>query len=176
MYHVVAATHNPAKLSAIKQAFFEVFAQVCHIEPVTVNSGVPDQPLGCEQTRLGARTRLHNARIRQPDADFWLAIEAGFDDNSTFSWVVIENANKYSQVRSASLPLPPCVIAKIMHGNTLEQAICALTGVSQTGQQQGAISLLTGGKLTRSRVYQQAVILALSPFCHPLYDDGLSNT
>ncbi len=35
---------------------------------------------------------VDNARRLHPQADFWVAIEAGIDDDATFSWVVIDNA------------------------------------------------------------------------------------
>ena len=87
MHHVVSATTNPAKIQAILQAFDEIFGEgSCHIESVSVESGVPEQPFGSEETRAGARNRVANARLAQPHADFWVAIEAGIDDDSTRSW------------------------------------------------------------------------------------------
>jgi hypothetical protein len=56
MHHVVSATTNPAKIQAILQAFNEIFGEgSCHIESVSVESGVPEQPFGSEETRAGAR-------------------------------------------------------------------------------------------------------------------------
>lgn len=177
MYQVIAATNNSAKIDAIYQAFSQLFID-CHIQPVSVNSGVPNQPIGNAQILTGARNRVKQARQLQPDADFWLAIEAGIEDNSTFSWVVIESRDKYSQSRSASLPLPDAIIQRVLAGATLEQATQAVMTIRHitfpetrqfSGQQQGTIGLLTAGKLTRSLVCQQAIILALSPFHHPVY-------
>ncbi|STJ13540.1 NTPase [Escherichia coli] len=91
MHQVVCATTNPAKIQAILQAFHEIFGEgSCHIASVAVESGVPEQPFGSEETRAGARNRVANARRLLPEADFWVAIEAGIDGDSTFSWVVIE--------------------------------------------------------------------------------------
>ena len=60
MYHVVAATKNPAKISAIAQAFNDVFGEAsCHIEGVEVDSGVAAQPL----------TNLENENWRTPARD-----------------------------------------------------------------------------------------------------------
>ncbi|ECV7513871.1 DUF84 family protein, partial [Salmonella enterica subsp. enterica serovar Enteritidis] len=92
MHQVISATTNPAKIQAILQAFEEIFGEgSCHITPVAVESGVPEQPFGSEETRAGARNRVDNARRLHPQADFWVAIEAGIDDDATFSWVVIDN-------------------------------------------------------------------------------------
>lgn len=53
-----------------------------------------------------------NARQVRPEADFWVAVEAGIDDDSTFSWVVIENQNNRGEARSATLPLPAIILEK----------------------------------------------------------------
>lgn len=104
MHHVVSATTNPAKIQAILRAFDEIFgAGSCHIEAIGVESGVPEQPFGSEETRAGARNRVANARAAAPDADFWVAIEAGIDEGATFSWVVIESREQRGEARR-----PPC--------------------------------------------------------------------
>lgn len=55
MHQVVCATTNPAKIQAILQAFHEIFGEgSCHIASVAVESGVPEQPFGSEETRAGA--------------------------------------------------------------------------------------------------------------------------
>lgn len=114
MHHVVSATTNPAKIQAILQAFDEIFGEgSCHIESVAVESGVPEQPFGSEETRAGARNRVANARLAQQNADFWVAIEAGIDDDSTFSWVVIESASQRGEARSATLPLPDVILEQV---------------------------------------------------------------
>ncbi|MDM3065539.1 inosine/xanthosine triphosphatase [Citrobacter sp. CK180] len=170
MHHVVSATTNPAKIQAILQAFNEIFGEgSCHIESVSVESGVPEQPFGSQETRAGARNRVENARCLRPQADFWVAIEAGIDDNSTFSWVVIENAAQRGEARSATLPLPAVILEKVRQGEALDPVMSQYTGIDEIGRKEGAIGVFTAGKLTRSSVYHQAVILALSPFHNAVY-------
>ena len=161
MHHVVSATTNPAKIQAILQAFNEIFGEgSCHIESVSVESGVPEQPFGSDETRAGARNRVANARRTQPDADFWVAIEAGIDEGSTFSWVTIEDG---------SLPLPQVILEKVQAGEALGPVMSQHTGIDEIGRKEGAIGVFTAGKLTRSSVYHQAVVLALSPFHNAIY-------
>ncbi|WP_058912159.1 inosine/xanthosine triphosphatase [Entomohabitans teleogrylli] len=170
MYYVISATQNPAKIQAIRQAFEDIFGSgSCHIEPIDVDSGVPEQPLGDQETRAGARQRATNARQARPDADFWVAIEAGIDDDSTYSWVVIENATQRGEARSATLPLPPCILKQVRAGAALGPVMSQWTGIDKIGRKEGAIGIFTAGKLTRSSVYHQAVILALSPFHNEIY-------
>lgn len=65
MYHVVAATTNPAKIKAITLAFDDVYGPGQYrIEGVNVDSGVPLQPIGSTETRIGARQRVKETRAR----------------------------------------------------------------------------------------------------------------
>ena len=153
MHQVVCATTNPAKIQAILQAFHEIFGEgSCHIASVAVESGVPEQPFGSEETRAGARNRVANARRLHPEADFWVAIEAGIDGDSTFS-----------------LPLPAVILEKVREGEALGPVMSRYTGIDEIGRKEGAIGVFTAGKLTRASVYHQAVILALSPFHNAVY-------
>jgi inosine/xanthosine triphosphatase len=110
-----------------------------------------------------------NARQVRPEADFWVAIEAGIDEGSTFSWVVIENQLQRGEARSATLPLPEVILEKVKAGEALGPVMSAYTGIDQIGRKEGAIGVFTAGKLTRSSVYLQAVVLALSPFHNEIY-------
>ena len=170
MHHVVSATTNPAKIQAILRAFEEIFGEgSCHIDAVGVESGVPEQPFGSEETRAGARNRVANAKAAAPDADFWVAIEAGIDEGATFSWVVIESREQRGEARSATLPLPEVILEKVRAGEALGPVMSHYTGIDEIGRKEGAIGVFTAGKLTRSSVYHQAVILALSPFHNAIY-------
>ena len=170
MYHVVAATTNPAKIHAIAQAFNDVFGEgSCHIEGVEVDSGVAAQPLTYRETRTGARQRVMNARQVRPEAAFWVAIEAGIEDDTAFAWMVVENQKQRGESRSASFTLPPVVRAGLREGRELGEEMARLTGIDNIKHQGGAIGAFTNGLLSRSSVYHQALILALCPFVHPLY-------
>lgn len=170
MYQVIAATTNPAKIRAISQAFNDVFGSgSCHIRGVEVDSGVAAQPLSDAETRTGARQRVIHARQQVPAADFWVAIEAGIEGDCAFAWMVIENAQQRGESRSASFTLPAIVMAGLNAGRELGEEMARLTGEENIKQKGGAIGAFTDGRLTRSSVYHQALILALCPFTHPLY-------
>ncbi len=171
MYHVVAATINPAKISAISQAFNDTFGEgSCHIEGVEVDSGVAAQPLTNAETRAGARQRVMNARQVRPEAAFWVAIEAGIEDGFAFAWMVIEDHKQRGESRSASITLPPVVLQGIEAGRELGEEMARLTGIENIKHQGGAISVFSHGLLTRTRVYHQALILALCPFRNAIYN------
>lgn len=170
MYHVIAATTNPAKINAITLAFDDVYGPGQYrIEGVNVDSGVPLQPIGSTETRIGARQRVKNARQVRPEADFWVGIEAGIEDNMTFAWMVVEHLQARGESRSASLMLPDIILQGIRQGRELGDAMAVLSGISNVKQQGGAIGIFTQGKLTRTSVYHQALLLALVPFHNEIY-------
>ncbi|MFU0966160.1 inosine/xanthosine triphosphatase [Kluyvera ascorbata] len=170
MHQVIVATTNPAKIQAILAAFDQIFGEgSCHIDAISVETGVPEQPFGSEETRAGARNRLANARQVKPEADFWVAIEAGIDEGATFSWVVIESHDQRGEARSATLPLPQAILEQVRAGEALGPVMSKYTGIDKIGNKEGAIGVFTAGALTRSSVYHQAVVLALSPFHNDLY-------
>ena len=170
MHQVIVATTNPAKIQAILAAFDQIFGEgSCHIDAISVDTGVPEQPFGSEATRAGARNRLANARQVKPEADFWVAIEAGIDEGATFSWVVIESRDQRGEARSATLPLPQAILEQVRAGEALGPVMSKYTGIDKIGNKEGAIGVFTAGALTRSSVYHQAVVLALSPFHNDLY-------
>ncbi|PWC16775.1 inosine/xanthosine triphosphatase [Brenneria corticis] len=170
MYHVVAATTNPAKIEAITLAFTDVFgADNCRIEGVDVDSGVPRQPLGSVETRTGARNRVMMARQVRPEADFWVGVEAGIEEHMTFAWMVVENPRQRGESRSASLVLPESILQGIREGRELGDEMARLTGILDIKRQGGAIGVFTDGKLSRASVYHQALLLALVPFHNPIY-------
>ncbi len=174
MYHVVAATINPAKIEAITAAFHDLFGeQHCRIEGVDVDSGVSKQPLGNLETRTGARQRVMTARQVRPEANFWVGIEAGIEDDMTFAWIVVENNVQRGEARSASLMLPPVIMEGIHHGRELGEEMERLTGIEDIKSKGGAVGVFTHGRLSRCGVYQQAVILALAPFSNEIYRTAL---
>jgi len=170
MYHVVAATTNPAKIKAIALAFEDIFGtDSFRIEGVDVDSGVSIQPIGSSETRTGARHRVISARQVRPEADFWVGIEAGIEDNMTFAWMVIENMHQRGESRSASLMLPEIILQEINQGSELGDEMEKLTGIAEVKRKGGAIGIFTAGKLTRTSVYHQALVLALAPFHNAVY-------
>ncbi|WP_299018786.1 inosine/xanthosine triphosphatase [uncultured Photobacterium sp.] len=165
MSSVIVASANPAKISAVAEAFSTAFpAQTFSFQGISVASEVRDQPMCADETLTGARNRINNARKQVPEADYYVSIEAGIDGDSTFAWMVVENSTQRGEARSASLPLPPKALDKIHQGIELGDVMDEMFNQTNVKQKGGAIAMLTNHKLSRSSVYQQALILALIPF------------
>ncbi|EGQ7661603.1 inosine/xanthosine triphosphatase [Vibrio parahaemolyticus] len=165
---VVIASLNPAKINAVKSAFQIAFPQQAfEFVGISVPSEVADQPMTNEETHRGAVNRVKNAKVEMPTADFYVGLEAGIEGNVTFAWMVIESDTHRGESRSASLMLPPEVLAQLADANELGDVMDKVFGTENIKQKGGAISLLTQNQLTRSSVYHQALILALIPFTNP---------
>nr|WP_241664461.1 inosine/xanthosine triphosphatase [Ningiella ruwaisensis] len=175
---VVIASKNPVKIDAAQIAFQKVFPQSdLRVQGVEVESGVPNQPMDYEQTRLGAFNRVNHAKKAYPDADFYIAFEGGvdvFEDGpKTFAIVCISNGSRISYGQSATLPLPMSIYERLLHGVELGDAMDALFNTHNIKQKGGAIGQLTQGLETRKSIYTSASILTLSPFVHAsLFDES----
>ncbi len=166
-WHVAVASTNPAKINAVHDAFASAFPEVeCQVNGYPTGSGVAAQPMTSAETLLGAENRLRDLQ-QQRQADFYVAIEAGFDDGMTFAWMLVSNGSREGRARSASLQLPEAAVRRLQQGAELGDVMDELFGTQNIKQAGGAIGLLTQHKLSRSSVYQQALILALIPFLSP---------
>lgn len=165
MQQVIVASLNPAKIKAVESAFVEVFpSQKFVFIGTSVDSGVSDQPMSSLETKLGAQNRVANAKKAIPKADYYVGLEAGIEGNATFAWMLIEGQGLHGESRSSSLMLPPKVLKLIEQGQELGDAMDTVYGTTNIKQKGGAIGILTHNLLSRSKVYHQALILALIPF------------
>ena len=175
---VVIASRNPAKIRAVKQAFSLQFPEeVIELIPVSVESGVSDQPLSDEETRHGARNRAQNAHERQASADYWVGLEGGIETIDeqlmAFAWMaVLGPGSQIGEARTVTLPLPPAVKALVDSGFELGDANDQVFSTFNSKQQGGAFGLLTNGIYTREGVYTEALVIALVPFVNTLYSIG----
>ena len=172
---IVVTSHNPVKIQAVRQAFKSQFPKhEFELIPLGVDSGVSDQPMSDKETRQGARNRVEDAKLKIPEADFWVGLEGGLDffdgHLMAFAWMVIAGSeNRISETRSATLPLPPQVQTLVSEGLELGEANDRVFSTLNSKQGGGAFGLLTDGLLTRESIYTQTLILALIPFVHELW-------
>lgn len=171
----VVTSFNPVKIEAAREAFLHSFPlQEIQVVPLQVSSGVADQPRSDDETRQGARNRVADARLKAPDADYWVGIEGGldfFDEHlMAFAWMVVSAAdNRSGEARSATLPLPPGVQELVESGLELGEANDRVFSTINSKQGGGAYGLLTDGLMTRQSIYTQTLTLALIPLVHKLW-------
>ncbi len=166
---IVVASTNPVKAQAVLNGFNRMFPQdEFQVRLVAVPSGVSYQPMTDEETLIGASNRTLNAFYATPEADFWVGVEGGIqeegDQMMAFAWIVVKSNELEGKSRSGSFQLPRPIVALIRQGVELGEADDRLFGRSNSKQGNGAIGILTNDVIDRTMLYEHAVILALTPF------------
>lgn len=173
---VVVASANPVKVDASKKAFTALFPDAdIECESAVVASGVSDQPTSDSETRQGARNRALHASQAIGDADYWVGMEGGIEvideQLMAFAWMVVRSTEgNSSEARSVTLPLPPAVRELVESGMELGDANDKVFATVNSKQGGGAYGLLTAGRYTRESVYEQTLIIALTPFVNVLFE------
>lgn len=170
---VIVGSKNPVKVNAAKEAL-SLTHNEASVDSIGVHapSGVADQPMTEEQTKLGAINRVLYCREHH-QADYYMAMEGGvhlFDFGpATFAYVVIANNTQQAPSigRGALLPLPMAVYESLQTGEELGHVMDRLFNTDNIKQKGGAISLLTNNVATRQSNYTHALVLAMAPFLHP---------
>lgn len=165
---IIVGSKNPVKVNAVKTAFISVFPNnTIDCQGVNAPSLVADQPMTEQETLTGAENRVNYCQ-QQHQADYYVAVEGGVDNfkygPATFAYIVITNNKNTSTGRSTNLPLPEVVYQALVAGKELGDVMDELFNTVNIKQKGGAMGLLTNGLATRESIYNQALILALSPF------------
>ncbi len=164
------ASKNPVKVAAALLGFQRMFAEEkFEVRSVPVSSGVAHQPQSDDETLRGALGRAQQAQSLLADADYWVGIEGGVEDQATemaaFAWVVILSVNGgVGKGRTGTFFLPEAVAELVRRGKELGEADDIVFSQANSKQDQGAIGLLTDNVVDRTQLYAHAVILALIPF------------
>lgn len=172
MKTIVVASTNPVKIQAALTGFERMFPdEAFTVRGAVVTSGVSDQPMSDAETLQGALNRAQNAHVFAPDADFWVGIEGGCealnDDLLAFAWIVILSRGATGKGRTGAFCLPREIAELVRQGVELGEADDRVFGRSNSKQGNGAVGILTGDVIDRTRYYEEAVVLALIPFKNP---------
>ncbi|MFS8130953.1 MAG: inosine/xanthosine triphosphatase [Candidatus Dojkabacteria bacterium] len=172
MKKVIVASTNPVKIKATEEGFKKVFPnEEFEFVGISAASGVSDQPMSDDETYSGAMKRSQNAKAQSLNADFWVGIEGGIQDEEgemgAFAWIVVSNKEKVGKGRTGEFILPQKISELIRGGMELGDADDKVFGGTNSKQKNGSIGILTKDVLTRATFYEPAVVMALIPFVNP---------
>ena len=165
---IAVGSTNPVKLDSVREAAALIFeSEAVEVSPVAAESGVPAQPMGDAETMAGASQRAREALAGLPGAEIGIGLEAGIDEIDgrlfTFSWcAAVDGAGRIQHACTSRWELPAPVAALIRDGLELGDAIDRVYGRANAKQQEGAVGIVTRGRLTRARAQAPAVVLALA--------------
>ena len=189
-------TENAAKLSAVRAAlsgFSASGGDSLRIVGVAVESGVPEQPIGWDEIRAGARQRARAARDTG-EGTLAIGIEDGLarwgagpspEGSEPFynvgcAWIT--DGHREGHGFSSGFAYPPgCLEPAVRDQEPIGDLFDAHWALHRppeargpempSGRGEGNIGRLTGGRLDRAAYGAQAVISALIRFLHTdLYD------
>ena len=177
---VAVGSKNPVKINSARQGIMKAFQlNDDDINVIGFNSPshVPDQPIGDEQTKLGAINRAKAAystyvvENNGVNPTFSVGLEGGIqvdknEDMECFAWMVIFDGKKIGSARTCSFVLPKAISTLVLSGMELGDADDAVFGVKNNKQKGGTVGHLTKGVIDRTLYYEQAIILASIPFLH----------
>lgn len=179
--HVRVGTRNTPKLDAVRDAVV-AYAPNARIEGTTVESGVPEQPVGWDEIVCGARNRAHRAR-ETGDCDLAVGIEdglvemtlAGRHEVLNVGCAFVTDGEQESLGFSSAFAYPPECVAPALAdrtpiGEVFDRVFAAHSGEVAgvpSGTTTGNIGKLSLGVLPRSDYARQAVLCALVRFLHP---------
>ena len=165
---VLIGSKNPTKINAVKNGLKRVFYDTTiSVLGHNVESGVPDQPIGYEETKSGAENRIKNLKNR--DADFYIGIEGGcvYVEKKlfAFAWVLTEDRFGYvGSGKTSMFQLPKKIQKLIDKGVELGEADDLIFKRNESKKKNGAVGILTNNLIDRTKYYEEAVILSLIPF------------
>ena len=172
MKKIVVASKNPVKIAAVLNGFERMFpGEVFEAASINIPSGVSDQPMTHAESRQGAENRAMNAKKAKPGGDYWVGVEGGCDymgsELVAYAWIVVIGQDTRGCAQTALFRLPRKVQELVETGLELGDADDIVFGKTNSKQESGAVGLLTDDVVTRTTLYEQAVILALIPFKNP---------
>lgn len=165
-------SENPVKIACVAEAIAEVWPDA-KAQGVRTDSLVSAQPISDEEMLAGALNRARDAMNKVPEATHGAGIEGGILDTLDGMWayawiVIIDREGRIGRGQTGRFLLPEGVAQLIRNeGLELGEADDRFFNRSNSKQQDGAIGILTGGRVDRTALYKPGVIFALIPFIHP---------
>jgi inosine/xanthosine triphosphatase len=164
---VVVGSLNPVKLNATRNIFEKIYGEI-DISPRDVDSGVPDQPFGLDETIKGAVNRAKKSY--SADVDLSVGIESGLMQTPNtitgyidLQWCAIFDGEKVTLGVSSGFEYPPEVVKEVLSGVEVGDVMDRITGVDNLGTKKGAVSHLSRDMLNRTENTEQCVLTAMIP-------------
>jgi len=161
---IAIGSENPVKRSAVRRVRPDATLTM-----VAVDSGVPEQPRGREETVTGARNRAR-AALGATDADYGVGLEGGVVERETpeglwlVMWAAVTDGTETHFGAGPSVRLPGPVAQRVRDGEELGPVLDDELGREALGEQEGAIGVYTDGHVGRTEALSDAVAGAFGPF------------
>jgi inosine/xanthosine triphosphatase len=168
---------NPTKITALKETIAAYdFLSGAEIIPLDAESGVSSQPKSMEETITGATNRAKNAFV---NCDYSVGIESGLmrveqskSGYMDFCACIIYDGKESHLGLSCAFEFP-IEITRMIHEKGMDASEASFrTGLTKhrnIGSLEGAIGILTKGRVTRKEYTKQAIQMALIQLENPSF-------
>lgn len=156
MKKVMVGSENAVKVSAVRQVLSPDFT----VAGMSAVSGVSDQPFSDQETREGA---VNRAWYAQKNGDLGIGLEGGVqpEGKSVYlcSWGALTDGNAVWTAGGARILLPERIAVMLHDGVELKTAVDQYTQLENIHQNEGAVGILTAGKVDRTALFHHIVSL-----------------
>lgn len=170
---IAVGSTNPSKVGAVELAAEKYLPNVT-VLPADVESNVPDQPWGDDETMQGAQNRA-SAALQTLGSDMGIGLESGVTEGPgsrlfAISWAVaIDQHGRVGIGASERFPLPADVTDRLRQGNEELGTVIdeMLPNTAGRARLVGAVNVITGSRRDRLDLLTIAVIHALADLIEP---------
>jgi pantetheine-phosphate adenylyltransferase len=166
---VAVGSANPVKVEAVGAELGTILGAKVEVRGFGVGSGVPEQPRGAE-TLAGARLRARSAREAWPECDYAVGVEAGlirYPEERIHleaqACVTVDRNGWETHGWGPGFEYPAWVTERALRGEMVSSILGPVAKDPRIGSTTGAIGYLSGGRLDRTALTQQAVLMAFLP-------------
>lgn len=165
---VAIGTTNKAKTGAVMSVVTEHLSNI-QFEQVEVSSGVSEQPMSNEETRLGAINRAQAALQEVTGAELAFGLEGGVYDFEgqmyCCNWGAIATlTGEVYSCAGATFILPNEVADRVRNGEELGPVMDEFTKTKDIRQHSGAIGIFTNGLIDRKEMFEHITTLLIGQY------------
>ncbi len=166
---VAVGSANPVKVEAVRRELEAILKRPVRATGHAVPSGVPEQPRG-EATLAGARNRARAAQAAQPECDYAVGVEAGLVQPpgepghvEVQACAILDALGLETHGWGPGFHYPAWVTERALRGEMVSAILGPVADDPRIGSTTGAIGFLSDGRLDRTALTQQAVLMAFVP-------------
>lgn len=162
---VAVGSKNPAKISAVEEAFKEFPYEIIAVD---AESGVSDQPMSDEETIKGAINRAIQA-AEQGSADIGIGLEGGVQQTPfglmLCNWGALAVKGMEPIIAGgARIPLPMEIAQRLLAGEELGPVMDDYAKKQNVRKNEGAVGILTNGQINRSEMFTHVMQLLVGQY------------
>lgn len=158
---------NPAKVKAVEEAFKEQDIDVI-VTPMSVPSGVSNQPFSDEETIQGAVNRAKHCLLEE-NIEIGIGLEGGVVE-TTFglfvcNWgALVVKGESPIIAGGARIRLPEDVAERLWKGEELGPVMEDVSKVRNVSKKEGAIGIFTNNVITRDEMFTHVMKILIGQF------------